>query len=76
VCSSKADVTGLTGCEQAVLENFKLKQSILNSQYTSISEALAKTIILIESQHPGYVYSPPDSTYTNGRLIKKPEEKK
>ena len=80
VCSTAVDKSGMTGCEQAVIENFLLKQAViqaqnaqLEAQYKTNTDGLAKTVTLIESKHPGMTYNPPSQQFPTGVLVKKPE---
>lgn len=80
VCSSKADASGLTGCEQAVIDAYQAKASLiqtqanmLQQQFSSIQEKLQSTVELIKKNHPNMTYNPPSQQYPNGQLVPTPK---
>ena len=76
VCSSVADASGLTGCEQAVIDGYQTKAQLLQTQagmlqqqFNSIQTLLSSTIELIKKNHPNMTYVAPSQQFPNGQLV-------
>jgi hypothetical protein len=79
LCSNVPDSSGLSPCEESVIESSQLKQKLFTSEYQqlvaqsqAVADKLKKDLATIEANHPGMTYQQPDANHPLGSLVKIP----
>lgn len=82
-CSQAVDASGMTGCEQAVLENLNLKnqllqtqESLLKTQAQTVQDSFNSTLQIIMKKHSGMTYNPPSQNFPLGNFVPTPTPSK